>query len=205
LYVTYLSVVYFVFFFFFNDPATTEIYTLSLHDALPISTTRRNPLTQRDFMFPFAQTKPSTAALPDPSPLALSCSLAGAPLCLPGPCLRERFSPGKILAPDAFRRDWPGRAAAAARVTRGYRRLRRYRRCCRQSSRSRRRRLSPNHRSRFRRALEPAAPDPVRRIGCPQGSPQGRRRGTQASLHQFFHLRRRCGRRSQSAQRRRTP
>src|SRR3712207_9441182 len=26
----------FLFFFFFNDPATTEIYTLSLHDALPI-------------------------------------------------------------------------------------------------------------------------------------------------------------------------
>src|SRR5438876_11404260 len=25
------------FFFFFSDPATTEIYTLSLHDALPIS------------------------------------------------------------------------------------------------------------------------------------------------------------------------
>src|SRR5580658_11255936 len=24
-------------FFFFNDPATTEIYTLSLHDALPIA------------------------------------------------------------------------------------------------------------------------------------------------------------------------
>src|SRR5438552_18813461 len=28
------------FFFFFTDPATTEIYTLSLHDALPISITR---------------------------------------------------------------------------------------------------------------------------------------------------------------------
>src|SRR3989441_12339230 len=27
-----------VYFFFFNDTATTEIYTLSLHDALPIST-----------------------------------------------------------------------------------------------------------------------------------------------------------------------
>ena len=27
-----------VFFFFFNDTATTEIYTLSLHDALPIFT-----------------------------------------------------------------------------------------------------------------------------------------------------------------------
>src|SRR2546426_3892553 len=30
---------YFYFFFFFNDTATTEIYTLSLHDALPISPT----------------------------------------------------------------------------------------------------------------------------------------------------------------------
>src|SRR6266436_8827327 len=28
---------FFTFFFFFNDTATTEIYTLSLHDALPIS------------------------------------------------------------------------------------------------------------------------------------------------------------------------
>src|SRR6266513_5429754 len=31
-------VMFLVFFFFFNDTATTEIYTLSLHDALPIST-----------------------------------------------------------------------------------------------------------------------------------------------------------------------
>jgi len=30
----------FCFFFFFNDTATTEIYTLSLHDALPISGNR---------------------------------------------------------------------------------------------------------------------------------------------------------------------
>src|SRR6266542_6603160 len=29
---------FFFFFFFFNDTATTEIYTLSLHDALPINT-----------------------------------------------------------------------------------------------------------------------------------------------------------------------
>src|SRR5216683_6610436 len=28
---------YIFFYFFFNDTATTEIYTLSLHDALPIS------------------------------------------------------------------------------------------------------------------------------------------------------------------------
>jgi len=32
-----ISSLYFFFFFFFNDTATTEIYTLSLHDALPIS------------------------------------------------------------------------------------------------------------------------------------------------------------------------
>src|SRR3712207_7797630 len=35
--------------FFFNDTATTEIYTLSLHDALPISMpTAQNPLTPSD-------------------------------------------------------------------------------------------------------------------------------------------------------------
>src|SRR5260370_1439793 len=40
------------FFFFFNDTATTEIYTLSLHDALPISRqcpgeVRRSPAYRR--------------------------------------------------------------------------------------------------------------------------------------------------------------
>src|SRR6266699_6670331 len=34
----------FFFFFFFNDTATTEIYTLSLHDALPISMPSSTPL-----------------------------------------------------------------------------------------------------------------------------------------------------------------
>src|SRR5256885_13107384 len=46
------------FFFFFNDTATTEIYTLSLHDALPISagdsvriyTTRPDTLFGATFM-----------------------------------------------------------------------------------------------------------------------------------------------------------
>src|SRR5256885_8968152 len=36
-------------FFFFNDTATTEIYTLSLHDALPISETWESPSSQPDF------------------------------------------------------------------------------------------------------------------------------------------------------------
>src|SRR2546426_3434758 len=35
------------FFFFFNDTATTEIYTLSLHDALPISFARQKYLQSR--------------------------------------------------------------------------------------------------------------------------------------------------------------
>src|SRR6266702_2298608 len=34
-------------FFFFNDTATTEIYTLSLHDALPISRGWRSPRGSR--------------------------------------------------------------------------------------------------------------------------------------------------------------
>src|SRR5205809_4672195 len=33
-------------FFFFNDTATTEIYTLSLHDALPISVSPVAPVTR---------------------------------------------------------------------------------------------------------------------------------------------------------------
>src|SRR2546426_12632162 len=35
------------FFFFFNDTATTEIYTLSLHDALPISQSPRRSARRR--------------------------------------------------------------------------------------------------------------------------------------------------------------
>src|SRR5258706_806255 len=35
------------FFFFFNDTATTEIYTLSLHDALPIWVRNQQPVISR--------------------------------------------------------------------------------------------------------------------------------------------------------------
>src|SRR3712207_9572862 len=38
---------FFYFFFFFNDTATTEIYTLSLHDALPICRPRIPPSPRR--------------------------------------------------------------------------------------------------------------------------------------------------------------
>src|SRR2546422_1857939 len=40
-----LSSTFIFFFFFFNDTATTEIYTLSLHDALPILADQRDALS----------------------------------------------------------------------------------------------------------------------------------------------------------------
>src|SRR5271157_4426361 len=48
------SFFFFFFFFFFNDTATTEIYTLSLHVALPISllTADKNQFFQRSRMTP---------------------------------------------------------------------------------------------------------------------------------------------------------
>src|SRR5690349_22886853 len=46
------EVIFYFVFFFFNDTATTEIYTLSLHDALPIlaSSWRKAPSTKVDVM-----------------------------------------------------------------------------------------------------------------------------------------------------------
>src|SRR2546430_11421752 len=45
------------YFFFFNDTATTEIYTLSLHDALPISLRRAaEPRSDHRLQIPPAKT-----------------------------------------------------------------------------------------------------------------------------------------------------
>src|SRR6266496_2027118 len=52
--------IFFLFLFFFNDTATTEIYTLSLHDALPISTASP-PSSGR---WPTRKPNPSSAATP---------------------------------------------------------------------------------------------------------------------------------------------
>ena len=48
MYFMLLFVFFFLFFFlvFFNDTATTEIYTLSLHDALPISHVYQKTVSQ---------------------------------------------------------------------------------------------------------------------------------------------------------------
>src|SRR2546422_9149220 len=46
-------------FFFFNDTATTEIYTLSLHDALPISYAIRGALAEELRRTPGLTLKPN--------------------------------------------------------------------------------------------------------------------------------------------------
>src|SRR6266699_7318059 len=61
---------FFFFFFFFIDTATTEIYTLSLHDALPICGGRRSPdsalRTPPRSPTPCRSPPPSSTPAPDP-------------------------------------------------------------------------------------------------------------------------------------------
>src|SRR5205085_11674870 len=63
------------YFFFFNDPATTEIYTLSLHDALPIlrgSILECQPVSRPEYTAPsgwttFPAARPATISSRTPS------------------------------------------------------------------------------------------------------------------------------------------
>src|SRR3989442_4392136 len=54
----------FIFFFFFNDTATTEIYTLSLHDALPIFVDLGHPLHLGEVVPRAERSELGPAALP---------------------------------------------------------------------------------------------------------------------------------------------
>src|SRR3989454_10772780 len=76
------------FFFFFNDTATTEIYTLSLHDALPICFFAKKPLISGSifrFEGQLATLKPHEGfpcyrclyAEPPPAGLVPNCQEAG--------------------------------------------------------------------------------------------------------------------------------
>src|SRR2546422_449744 len=56
-------------FFFFNDTATTEIYTLSLHDALPISPLRLEPRPHRFVLDVVLREQGAVALDPLPEPL----------------------------------------------------------------------------------------------------------------------------------------
>src|SRR5688572_8453207 len=71
-----------MFIFFFNDTATTEIYTLSLHDALPISSVCRmtfpilaSLLVRLVVLLPFQLHRLSLATSSRWTPLALSVFL----------------------------------------------------------------------------------------------------------------------------------
>src|SRR5258707_10065032 len=62
---------FFLIFFFFNDTATTEIYTLSLHDALPICVLQMSDILTRrakTYICCIAITRPKRRAAADPPP-----------------------------------------------------------------------------------------------------------------------------------------
>src|SRR5256885_4667231 len=92
------------FFFFFNDTATTEIYTLSLHDALPISpfhpglrtahADRRRPAAARPPAGPGpARSEEHTSELQ--SPCNLVCRLLLEKKNPPPPRGRSRLRPAR--------------------------------------------------------------------------------------------------------------
>src|SRR2546430_5878650 len=56
-----------LFFFFFNDTATTEIYTLSLHDALPISNRSMIAPGRKSTCSPMSLRIVSSATVPVPN------------------------------------------------------------------------------------------------------------------------------------------
>src|SRR5277367_7092909 len=85
------------FFFFFNDTATTEIYTLSLHDALPIS---RGKCSR------------TTAGAEKRSTRDRRASVAGQPLT-PSPA-RQEEPRGRWMPPEAGTPRRGGRACAPA-------------------------------------------------------------------------------------------
>src|SRR2546430_9263439 len=73
---SFACTVFNIFFFFFNDTATTEIYTLSLHDALPISSApsrsvkrRRRKSTSKRATSPSARSEEHTSELQSQSNL----------------------------------------------------------------------------------------------------------------------------------------
>src|SRR5256885_8115076 len=92
-----------LFFFFFNDTATTEIYTLSLHDALPICISRtsaasrparyRAPLPRRAQRIRLARSEEHTSELQ--SPCNLVCRL-----------LLEKKKTNTLFLPSSTRRPY---------------------------------------------------------------------------------------------------
>src|ERR1039458_10880773 len=74
----------FFFFFFFNDTATTEIYTLFLHDALPISSRR---VSRDDFGVIFCDFTRHRVSLKCLAPVCNLTSAAVTPNLTPWKCI----------------------------------------------------------------------------------------------------------------------
>src|SRR5256885_10970570 len=100
------------FFFFFNDTATTEIYTLSLHDALPISSPqeRQNLLASSFWVPQREQYIKSPKGRGNLGICRTKCQLATVPRVL-----RSRRRVQHTLAAGARRRTAAPRAAARRR------------------------------------------------------------------------------------------
>src|SRR2546430_10289967 len=101
-------------FFFFNDTATTEIYTLSLHDALPISLVAVSPsatwcaAVSRAWAGkgPGAASRAYTRVRSD-GPTRIALSTGGGPLMFVVPLI-ERKRDGGALTPE----EWSALVAA---------------------------------------------------------------------------------------------
>src|SRR5256885_6875521 len=97
------------FFFFFNDTATTEIYTLSLHDALPICS--GPPRTAGTTANPWPRPVPGTAAAggrwPDRKSTRLNSShlvISYAVFCLKKK--KQKYYPHNFLLPISSHIDY---------------------------------------------------------------------------------------------------
>src|ERR1051325_11700068 len=95
---------FFCFFFFFNDTATTEIYTLSLHDALPISQAHAGGASRRLVRckqnWTIAATDRDVQRMADFLPWSKTHAL-GLPVSIGPGSLRARES-GEMPAPGRF-------------------------------------------------------------------------------------------------------
>src|SRR5256885_16953375 len=78
-------------FFFFNDTATTEIYTLSLHDALPISADPGATNRAADDVPTTSGTAPTVVATTGTSACIASSIVFGNPSLRDGSTNRSRF------------------------------------------------------------------------------------------------------------------
>src|SRR5216683_1279217 len=126
------------FFFFFNDTATTEIYTLSLHDALPISarnwprpsngTTQKGPAASAP-----SRTSSSTNSPPPPASAAAPAAWAPSPNApgstspgpsgppSPGSAARHPTPPHTSTRPSAPARSAPTPSRGSRTLTRAAR------------------------------------------------------------------------------------